>query len=173
MTKLGAIQSVLLTVLLATAIGRPAPTQAEEAGDQMLAVNPQTLRFATPAGLPSCVKTAALRGDPTKGPSVLLFKASAGCRIPWHWHTPSEQVMVASGTGVFEMKDAKPLRFGAGAYVAVPGHHVHHATCTTACTMFTVADGVFDIHYVDATGKEIPAEEALKVAKVPGKAKKR
>ena len=123
MRRLGSVQSVLLMALLAAAFGRPAPARAEEAGDQMIAVSPETLKLTTPANFPTCVKVATLRGDPTKGPSVILFKAAAGCRIPWHWHTPGEQVMMVSGTGVFEMKDAKPLRFGpgAGAYVAVRG----------------------------------------------------
>lgn len=171
--------SVLITCLLATACWYPARAHAAQAddlageeeeaplgegtGDEMVAVSPSTLKFATPRGLPSCVKAAGLRGDYHEGISVGLFKMSAGCRIPWHWHTSSEQVMMVSGSGVFEMKDAKPLLFGpgGGAYVAVPGRHVHRASCTSACTEF-VTFRHHDLHYVDDAGKEILPDGALR-----------
>src|SRR5258706_433643 len=55
-------------------------------------------KFAPMQGLPQCVTLAVESGDPTKGPSVILFKATAGCMFPWHWHTPTEQVMIVSGS---------------------------------------------------------------------------
>ena len=59
---------------------------------------------------------------------------NAGPGIQRQLYGYGEQVMMVSGSGVFEIKDAKPLRFGpgGGAYVAVPGHHVHRVSCTTA-----------------------------------------
>ena len=172
--------SVVITCLLATACWYPARAHAGQAddlegkevplgeevpaspGDEMVAVSPRTLKFATPRGMPSCVKVAPLHGDYHEGLSVGLFKMSAGCRVPWHWHKSTEQVMMVSGSGVFEMKDAKPLRFGpgGGAYVAVPGHHVHRASCTTGCTQFVIFR-YYDLHFVDDAGKEIPPDEAL------------
>ena len=47
-------------------------------------------KFAPMAGLPSCITLAVESGDPSKGPSVIIFKGAAGCVIPWHWHTPTE-----------------------------------------------------------------------------------
>jgi hypothetical protein len=26
------------------------------------------------------------------------FKGAAGCVVPWHWHTPTEHMMIVSGT---------------------------------------------------------------------------
>jgi quercetin dioxygenase-like cupin family protein len=166
--------SVLITCLLATACWYPARAHAGQADDlegeeaplgeeEMVALSPTTLKFATLRDMPSCVKVAPLRGDYHKGIWVGLFKMSAGCRVPWHWYKSTEQVMMVSGSGVFEIKDAKPLRFGpgGGAYVAVPGHHVHRVSCTTACTQFVTFEH-YDLHYVDDTGKEIPPDEALK-----------
>jgi hypothetical protein len=43
----------------------------------------------------------------------------------------------------------------------MPSKHIHQATCTSACTMFVSSDAMFDIHYVDASGQEIPPEKAL------------
>ena len=57
------------------------------------------------AGLPQCVTMAVESGDPSKGASVIVFKGTAGCLIPWHWHTPTEHVMIVTGSAKVEMKD--------------------------------------------------------------------
>jgi quercetin dioxygenase-like cupin family protein len=153
-------------LISACALRRPfssAPsTSAAAAADQAIVISPATLKFTSLPGAPSCLTAAVLRGDPATGPSVMLQRLTAGCRVPWHWHTPDEQVMVVNGTGKFEMKGAKPIGLQPGAYAFLPGHHVHRGSCASACTLFASADGVFDIHYVDEAGNEIPAVEALK-----------
>jgi len=148
------------------------PAAVVFAEDEPAAVSPGTLKFATVPGLPACTKAAPLKGDPTKGPAVLLAKSAAGCRVPWHWHTAGEQIMVVGGAGTIEMKDGKPLRLQSGAYASLPGHHVHRVTCTSACTLFVTSDAAFDIHYVDEAGTEIPQEQALK-ASAGGKHRRR
>jgi len=119
-------------------------------------------RFAPVPIMPSCATVAPVRGDPRNGPSVVIVKLAAGCRVPWHWHTPHEDVIVASGTGVLEMKDGKRLQFRPGAYASMPSHHVHQARCSRTCAFFSISDDTFDIHYVDDAGNEIPMDEALK-----------
>ena len=121
--------------------------------------------FGPVPGMPSCMTASVQRGDPSKGPSVILAKGTAGCLIPWHWHTPTEQVMVVSGSIKLEMKDGKSAGLGPGGYAVMPSKHVHQATCVSACTMFINSDAAFDIHYVDTSGQEIPAEKALATKK--------
>jgi quercetin dioxygenase-like cupin family protein len=70
--------------------------------------------------------------------------------------------MMVSGVGKLEMKGAEPVTVRSGAYAMLPAHHAHQLTCTTSCTMFLYSDGIFDMHYIDASGAEIPAAEALK-----------
>lgn len=118
-------------------------------------------KFAPLAGLPSCAPMAVESGDPSKGPSVIVFKGTAGCLIPWHWHTPTEHVMIVSGSAKVEMKGGSTATLGAGGYALMPSKHVHQFTCATACVAFVSSDGAFDIHYVDAKGKEIPPDAAL------------
>ena len=48
---------------------------------------------------------------------------------------------------------------------------MHQATCFRACLLFNTADAAFDVHYVDASGEEISADDALKPAKAKAKAK--
>ena len=82
------------------------------------------------------------RGDPATGPSVLLVRANAGCAVPWHWHTPNEHVMMVSGTLQLQMKgDAAPTVLRPGDYALAPGHHVHQARSTGACSFFLHSDG--------------------------------
>lgn len=119
-------------------------------------------KFAPVPGLPACAKAAVQSGDPSKGPSVILFKASAGCAVPWHWHTPTEQVMLVSGSAKFEMKGhGGATMVGPGGYAMMPSKHAHQFRCVSACSGFVSSDVAFDIHYVDAAGKEIPLEAAL------------
>jgi len=119
-------------------------------------------KFAPLPGLPACATLAVESGDPSKAASVILLKGPAGCMIPWHWHTPTEQVMIVSGTAKVEMQDTgqtSPL--GPGGYAMMPSKHVHRFTCASACLAFVSSDAAFDIHYVDAKGSEIPPEAAL------------
>lgn len=124
-------------------------------------------KFAPLPGLPACMTLSAQRGDPTKGPAVILAKFAAGCSVPWHWHSAGENLMIVSGRGKLEMKDAAAAPLAAGDYVYLPGNHQHQFTCVSACTMFDSTDGAFDIHYVDKDGKEIPPEQALAANKKP------
>ncbi len=112
-------------------------------------------------GMPSCIAMAVESGDPSKGPSVIVFKGTAGCMIPWHWHTPTEHVMIVSGSAKFEMKGGSSTTLGSGGYAMMPSKHTHQFTCTSACSAFVSSDGAFDIHYLDANGKEISPDAAL------------
>ena len=118
-------------------------------------------KLAPMPGMPACVTMAVESGDPSKGASVIVFKAASGCLIPWHWHTPTENVMIVSGSAKLEMKGGKTATLGPGGYAQMPGKHIHQFTCVKACTAFVTSDGAFDIHYVDAGGKEIPPDTAL------------
>jgi len=119
-------------------------------------------KFTPVEGLPSCVTQAVQSGDPSKGAAVILFKAKAGCVIPWHWHTPTERIMVVAGSAKLQLKDSASTGvLGPGSYALLPTKNVHQFTCSSACTAFVTSDAAFDIHYVDASGKEIPAETAL------------
>lgn len=150
-----------IVLVVAFFAGPTPPTNAGET-PEMAMIEPQNLKFAPVPGIPSCATAAPVRGDPSKGPSVLLIKLASGCRVPWHWHTANEQLMIVSGTGTLEMKDGKKLKLRAGTYALLPNHQVHQATCSSNCVFFNSSDGVFDVHYVDQAGKEITPEEALK-----------
>lgn len=136
--------------------------QAEDSDKPMYAAS-ATGKFATAPGLPTCTKSVVLSGDPSKGGSLMLIKAATGCVVPWHWHTPTEKLMFVSGRAKGEMKEGTaPVMLHPGDYLSLPGKGVHQFTCTAVCTFFLTSDAAFDIHYVDAGGKEISPDQALK-----------
>ena len=133
--------------------------------DQMVFASAATSKFMNLPGLPTCASATVQNGDPSKGPAVLLMKASAGCVIPWHWHTAGENLMMVSGRAKAEMKGGKSVDLKSGDYVKMPGKGVHQFTAVSAMMMFVATDGAFDIHYVDASGNEIPPDQALSAGK--------
>jgi quercetin dioxygenase-like cupin family protein len=148
-------------------------TVSAVAQDNAMTLAPMaTSKFMNMPGLPTCLKIAVQRGDPSKGASTLLLKFTPGCVVPWHWHTAGEHLMVVSGSGKAEMKDGKPAVIKAGDYAYLPAKSIHQFKATTAVTMFDLPDGAFDIHYVDSAGKEISPDDALKSAKKPMAMKK-
>lgn len=134
---------------------------AQEA-NQMSYASMKTSKFVNLPVLPSCMPISVQRGDPSKGPSVILAKFTSGCKVPWHWHTAGENLMLVSGSGKVEMKDGNAHMVSAGDYVFLPGKQTHQFTCASSCVMYDMPEGAFDIHYVDKDGKEIQPEQALK-----------
>jgi quercetin dioxygenase-like cupin family protein len=131
-----------------------------------------TAKFALIPNAPECFTIAVERGDPTKGPSVILAKFAPGCVAPFHWHTPSETVMIVSGSLQTQMQGDPAFVAHRGDFVHMPPRHVHRATClgVAPCLVFLSSDAAFDIHWVDATGNEISLDAALSGAKSSKKA---
>ena len=160
-------KSLALAGVVLLAVSTVQPIHAQE---QMPHHASAAVKFAPIAGLPPCLTGAVKRGDPSKESFVVLAKVTAGCKIPWHWHTATEELMVVAGRAKVEMreaerKEASPATLGSGDYIHLPSKHVHQFTCQSVCKLFITSDRAFDIHYVDAAGKEIPQDEALKPAK--------
>jgi quercetin dioxygenase-like cupin family protein len=159
-----------LTLLFAICTG----IAAAQSADQPI-INPKAgAKFTTVPNAPECFTIAVEQGDPTKGPSVILARFAPHCAAPFHWHTPSETVMVASGTLETQMKGDKAIVARTGDFVFMPPHHVHRATCngTAPCLVFLSSDAAFDVHWVNEEGKEIPLEEAMKPTKTTAQLKK-
>src|SRR6266566_4093245 len=95
-----------------------------------------TAKFGAIPNAPDCFTVAVERGDPTKGPSVILAKFAPGCVAPFHWHTPSETAMVVSDSLEIQMKDEKRLVTHHGDFAYLPAHHVHRATRSEFGSMY-------------------------------------
>ncbi|MGB9465411.1 MAG: cupin domain-containing protein [Candidatus Acidiferrum sp.] len=156
--RMCAFTALLVTFIAATAFGQESPNLAPLSSS----------KFEALPGLPTCLTGAIQHGDPAKGAAVLVAKLTAGCTIPWHWHTQNENVIMIGGKGKLEMRSEAAQNVGPGDYYFMPSKHQHQFTCVTACAFYNVIDAAFDIHFVDKDGNEIPAEQALKAAHKAG-----
>jgi len=111
--------------------------------------------------LPTCGVGNIKEGNPETGPSIIKIKFLPGCVIPWHWHTANERVIVISGSTKAEMKGMEPVALKQGDFILLSSKQIHQFTAVTSAEIFLLSDAPFDIHYVDATGKEIPYQAAL------------
>jgi quercetin dioxygenase-like cupin family protein len=153
-----------LLVLGAVSLVGVAQLAAQGTAEKPIVSAVANAKFGPIPNAPECFTVAVERGDPTKGPSVILARFAAGCVAPFHWHSPSETVMVVSGSLQTTMKGEKPFVAHHGDFLYMPPKHVHRATCLSSapCIVFLASDAAFDIHWVDDAGQEIPLETALK-----------
>ena len=163
--------ALLIMLGVVAAVGESVWAHADDT-TQVTTLNPETLKFSPIPDMPSCASAAIVRGNPRSGPAWVFLKLATGCRVPWHWHTANETLLVINGRGTLAMKDGPPLQFVPGAYASLPNHHIHQASCARACLLFNTADAAFDIHYADANGQEISSDEAMKSSAKSEKKKK-
>ena len=162
---LGAAAACLALCVAASAVAQ------KPAG--ILLQRPANAKFISVPGVPACTTIAPLHGDMGKGPATLMVRMKAGCMVPYHWHTPSEELVVLQGAPLAQMRGERPIMLQVGSYSQLPSQHIHRFRCTSKadCLIFMVADAAFDIHFVDSQGKEIGTEQALEAARRAGKQK--
>jgi quercetin dioxygenase-like cupin family protein len=166
-------QLTSIVLLNATIFLGMARVAAQESTDKPIVSPATAAKFTALPIAPKCFTIAVEKGDPNTGPSVILARFAPGCVAPFHWHTPSETAMIVSGSLEAQMKDDKAFVGHHGDFVYFPSRHVHRATCLGAvpCLVFLTSDAAFDIHWVDAQGKEISLDEAVKAAAPASKKK--
>ncbi len=161
------VRTLLLLSTLFVAVLAMAPPRRQETSrskrpvQDSVAGTGEQPTFMTSSLLPDCYTYAVERGDPKSGPSVTYSKLAAGCKVPWHTHSANAQVLFVSGTFQLHMKGQQVRVLRQGSYVYVPANHVHQETCLDGCTYYVVREGIADVHYVDASGKEISPRIAL------------
>ena len=150
-----------------------AGTAGAQHSDGILLQRPADANFLAVPGVPACTTIASLHGDMSKGSATLMVRMKSGCMVPYHWHTPSEELVVLQGAPLAQMMGQRPVMLRVGSYSQLPSKHVHRFRCTSKvdCLIFMVADATFDIHFVDDAGKEIGTDQALEVARRAGNRK--
>jgi hypothetical protein len=104
-----------LAVVLAVFVSGPVLAEDTATG----AIKPlSSVRFAPDAEV-KCLSSAVETGDPASGRSTLILKASAGCVVPWHFHTAEEQLIIVSGTVLAEMIHHPSARLGPGGFAVM------------------------------------------------------
>jgi quercetin dioxygenase-like cupin family protein len=138
---------------------------AEDMKAHPMSRNVSDVQFMMLPGMPTCATAAVVQGDPSKGASIILAKVASDCTFPWHWHTPTENLMLVAGTAHVQARDGAEMTLSAGGFASMPSRHVHRFHCADACTLYVSSDAAFDMHYVNAQGAEISPDDALKAVK--------
>lgn len=91
-----------------------------------------------PDFMPESCAIAVLHGDPSKPAADIFFRLPAGERVPLHWHTSAERMVLVSGTMEVAYEGQAPVTLEAGNYAYGPPRAKHHASCVSGedCVLF-------------------------------------
>jgi quercetin dioxygenase-like cupin family protein len=97
-----------------------------------------------------CLDSTLENGDPARGASTFILRAAPNCKVPWHYHTAEEQLIVVRGDVETGMDDVSPRVLQAGGFAMMPSKEKHWFTCKSkeGCLMFVAFDRVYDIFWV-------------------------
>ena len=100
-----------------------------------------------------CLSSATENGDPDTGPSTLILKAKPDCKVPWHYHTAEEQLIVTQGSVQAEMDGMSATMLESGGFAVMSSKVKHRFSCEskTECIMFVTFDRKYDIVWVKDT----------------------
>lgn len=105
-----------------------------------------------PDFMPAGCAIAVLHGEPGAPNADVFLKVPAGARIPAHWHSSAERMVLVAGELrlAYEGQPLTVLR--AGDYAYGPAYRVHEARCTTddACVLFIAFESAVDAVAGDA-----------------------
>ena len=97
-----------------------------------------------------CLDSTLENGDPAKGASTFILRAAPDCKVPLHYHTAEEQLIVVRGDVETGMEGVTPRVLQAGGFAMMPSREKHWFTCKSkeGCLMFVTFDRTYDIFWV-------------------------
>jgi len=105
-------------------------------------------------------EVGTLRSDEATGNTAMMIRAAAGTQVPWHWHTPNEQIIVLEGTLNLE-SEGMIVALSKGGYHFLPSKVVHRAWADDDedILIFVAADAPWDINFIEDTVEEEEPED--------------
>lgn len=125
--------------------------------------NVRTAALMHAPGTPNCFAAVPVHGDPRSQPSLFLMRGEAGCAVPWHWHSASENIIITAGHARAQVRGHEWSALSPGDFISVPAKESMRFSCVNRCALYLYSDGPFTLHYVNAHGKEITPNQALKL----------
>lgn len=121
----------------------------QSAGDAELKWGP------CPPFLPKGCGIAVLHGDPAKDNLDVFFKVPARSKIPLHWHTSPERMILVSGKLHVTYEGQKMTTMTPGTYAYGPAKRAHAADCvsSTPCILFIAFESPLDAVPVEGPAK--------------------
>lgn len=140
----------LLVVLLSCVVVASTPAVAQEfTGEQAISrthKDPLLKWSPCPPIFPKGCEVTVLHGDPANGRSDVFLRTPANYRLPPHWHTSPEHMILISGKLHVTYEGHKPSVLRAGSYAYGPAKAKHEARCANAgpCVLFIAFESPID-----------------------------
>lgn len=129
----------------------PAPEAAltQSAGDPQLKWGP------CPPFLPKGCGIAVLHGDPAKDNLDVFLKVPAKAKIPLHWHTSPERMILVAGKLQVTYDGQKTAVLTPGTYAYGPAKRTHTGHCVSEkpCILFIAFESPLDAVPVETPAK--------------------
>jgi len=124
--------------------------QADELSLSSLADDDGIKWGACPAFLGKGCEMAVIHGDPAKPNSDIFFKVPEDFKIPLHWHTSAERMVLVKGKMDVTYDKEKTNTLTEGEYAYGPAKKVHKAYCYkgSECILFIAFEEPIDAHAV-------------------------
>jgi len=140
------------------AVGSTTTVAQEATGEQAISrthKDPQLKWSPCPPIFPKGCEVTVLRGDPANGPSDVFLRTPANYRLPPHWHTSPEHMILVSGELHVTYEGQKPAVLRAGSYAYGPAKAKHEARCAKAgpCVLFIAFESPIDAVLVEGASK--------------------
>lgn len=142
----GPLKSTLISGVVLAAAFAVAPVSAQEPSLTWTAEDAKLQWGPCPAFLPKGCGIAVLHGDPAKQNADIFFRVPANSRIPRHWHTSPERMVLVSGELHVTYDGQKTTVMKPGTYAYGPAKLPHKADCKRAgpCVLFIAFESPVD-----------------------------
>ncbi|MDQ3258044.1 MAG: cupin domain-containing protein [Acidobacteriota bacterium] len=158
MNKWLKITSLLIVLLSCVAVSSTPALAQEPTGEQAISRtpdDPQLKLNPCPPVFPKGCEVTVLRGDPANGRSDVFLRTPANYRLPPHWHTSPEHMILVSGELHVTYEGQKPSILRTGSYAYGPAKAKHEARCANAgpCVLFIAFESPIDAVLVEGAPK--------------------
>lgn len=99
-----------------------------------------------PAFLPAGCQIAVLHGNPGQPNADVLFKLPAKSKLPLHWHSSAERMVLVAGELQVTYEGQKTAVLKPGTYAYGPAKRSHSGACVSAvpCVLFIAFESPVD-----------------------------
>ena len=108
-----------------------------------------------PPFLPAGCQIAVLNGEPAKPNADVFFKVPANSKLPKHWHSSAERMVLVAGELHVTYEGQKTAILKPGSYAYGPAKLAHSGECVSAvpCVLFIAFESPVDAVPVESKPK--------------------
>ena len=152
------ITSLFVVLLSCVAVSTTLAAAQESTGQEAISrihKDPQLKWNPCPPIFPKGCEVTVLHGDPANGRSDVFLRTPANSRLPLHWHTSPEHMILVAGELHVTYEGQKPSILRAGSYAYGPAKAKHEARCANAgaCVLFIAFESPIDAVLAEAAPK--------------------